>query len=126
VSTKNWKDLYSQIPENRRTRIESYVAGMVARFNKVPLESANLDWRNGWGEVDQMLLGDEILRREQPEPANETVGVMTCVGCGEDTRWVCPFCKIYRREEIPLCASPQCREKHEREYSGCARTAKEK
>ena len=36
-----------------------------------------------------------------------------CVSCGEQTGYVCPFCKGVAFPERALCGKPECREKHE-------------
>ena len=63
--SKKWSELYEKIPTARRERIENHVQGMIARFGGKPLEHPNLDWRNGWGEADQMILGEQVLARER-------------------------------------------------------------
>lgn len=57
----------------------------------------------------------------------ESVGTVpgnsdNCVGCGEATPFVCPFCMAYARELVRICGKPECREKHEQSEHGCIRT----
>jgi hypothetical protein len=56
------------------------------------------------------------------DPAIAAIGGDNCVGCGERTEFICPFCRIYARELVRICGRPECREKHESSDHGCIRT----
>lgn len=53
-----------------------------------------------------------------PRESNQTL--RACESCGSDTNYLCPFCRIFLRQDIPVCEKPECREKHE--SIGCIRT----
>lgn len=47
---------------------------------------------------------------------------LTCIACGEETEYRCPFCEIYARKRVGLCGRSECREEHE--DIDCIRTPK--
>lgn len=68
---KQWNDLYKKLPASRRAIIEAKVSGEIARISREPLDSnphyatKNKElasaWREGWGDADEMLLGQHPL-----------------------------------------------------------------
>ena len=50
--------------------------------------------------------------------------MIQCVVCGEDTDYLCAWCRVYDRKNVPLCGRIDCREKHELTEMGCVRTRK--
>ncbi len=63
-------------------------------------------------------MADEDRANVGPVPGNNDA----CVGCGEKSPFVCPFCMAYARELCYVCGRPECREKHEQSERGCIRT----
>ena len=47
---------------------------------------------------------------------------LPCLGCGKPTEYRCADCAIDKREYIPVCENPECRNKHEKE--NCSRPTK--